>query len=374
MMSQEIICSIALSNLPHVGLVTAKRLYEEVGSAVSIFEHRKHITDLIPDATPQLQEALDHCDDALKLAEKEYEYIENKHIKAYPMNSPQYPQRLLECNDAPLVLFFCGKADLNCQHVVNIIGTRRCTQYGKDICREFVADLKRECPDMLIVSGLAYGIDIHAHRAAVQNGLTTVGVLAHGLDRIYPALHRPTAVKMTENGGLLTEYLSGTTPEKINFVRRNRIVAGISDATIVVESAEHGGALITAELASTYNRDVFAFPGRISDEFSEGCNKLIARQKATMMLNADEFLKAMNWKQSSSAKDEYTQQSLFPELTPNEAAIVDVLRNSDSKQINQIVVETGLNFQIVSSSLYELEYKGVVALLGGARYRLIIPC
>ena len=370
---QEIICSIALSNLPHIGLVTAKRLYEEAGSATTIFEYRKHITDLIPEATPLLKEALSHCDEALRLAEKEYEYTEKKHIKAYTMNSPEYPQRLLECNDAPLILFFCGNTDLNCRHVINLVGTRRCTQYGKDICRDFVADLQRECPDVLIVSGLAYGIDIHAHRAALHNSMATVGVLAHGLDRIYPALHRQTAAKMTENGGLLTEYLSGTTPEKVNFIRRNRIVAGISDATIVVESAEHGGALITAELASTYNRDVFAFPGRITDEFSEGCNKLIARQKATMILNADEFLKSMNWKQeSSAAKTNDGQQELFPQLTPEEAAIVEVLRHCDSKQVNQIVVETGLNFHTVSSCLYELEYKGVVMLLGGARYKLLL--
>ena len=374
-MVNEIISSIALSNLPHVGLVTAKRLYEEAGSATAIFEHRNHITDLIPQATPLLKEALSQSDEALRLAEKEYEFIEQKRIKAYTMNSAEYPQRLLECNDAPLVLFFCGNADLNSRHVINLVGTRRCTQYGKDICRTFIADLQRECPDILIVSGLAYGIDIHAHRAALQNSMATVGVLAHGLDRIYPALHRQTAVKMTEQGGLLTEYPSGTTPEKVNFIRRNRIVAGMSDATIVVESASHGGALITAELASTYNRDVFAFPGRISDEYSEGCNKLIARQQATMILNADEFLKAMGWKQeSSSAKNNDGQQELFPQLTPDEAAIVEVLRHCDSKQVNQIVVETGLNFHTVSSCLYELEYKGVVALLGGARYRLILSC
>ena len=372
---QEILYSIALSHLPHVGLVTAKRLYEEAGSATAIFENRKHITDLIPDAARQLQEALNDCSEAMRLAEAECEYIEKKRIKAYTMNSDDYPQRLLECNDAPLVLFFCGNADLNHHHVINIVGTRRCTQYGKDICREFVADLKRECPDVLVVSGLAYGIDIHAHRAALQNGMTTVGVLAHGLDRIYPAVHRQTAAKMTENGGLLTEYLSGTTPEKINFVRRNRIVAGIADATIVVESAEHGGALITAELALTYNRDVFAFPGRISDEFSEGCNKLIARQKATMIPNAHEFLKSMNWMQGTLfASEDDAPQTFFPELTPDEATIVEALRNCDNKQINQIVVETGLNFHTVSSCLYELEYKGVVALLGGARYRLILSC
>ena len=181
---QEIISSIALSHLPHVSLVAAKRIYEEVGSASLLFEHRAHLTDLVPDAAPALIDALKQCDEALRLAEKEMEYIQQKRIKAYVMNDPLYPQRLLECNDAPLVVFFCGNADFNSHHVINIVGTRRCTQYGKDICREFISDLKRECPDIMIVSGLAYGIDIHAHRAALQNGMTTVGVLAHGLDRI----------------------------------------------------------------------------------------------------------------------------------------------------------------------------------------------
>ncbi len=371
MQEQEIFYSIALSRIPHIGLIIGKRLYEEAGSATIIFENRNNIKDIISDANPRLVESLANCDEAFKIAEAEMKFISEKRIEALCMNDPKYPQRLIECNDAPPVLFFCGNADLNKTHIINIVGTRRCTQYGKDICCNFIADLHRKNPDILIVSGLAYGIDIHAHRAAIHSGMATVGVLAHGLDRVYPAMHRHTAVQMIENGGLLTEYISGTIPEKINFVRRNRIVAGISDVTIVVESANHGGALITAELASTYNREVFAFPGRITDEFSEGCNRIISQQKATMIQSADGFLQTMGW--SAKIHDEINnfQQELFPILTLEEDKIVSTLKGCDSKQINQIIVETGLSFSVVSSNLYELEYKGVVMLLGGARYKLI---
>lgn len=184
-----------------------------------------------------------------------------------------------ECDDAPLALFYRGNADLNTLHIINIVGTRHATPYGQDICTRFLADLSVLCPNTLIVSGLAYGIDIHAHRAALQNHFKTIGVLAHGLDRIYPAEHRKTAVSMLEQGGLLTEFTSGTNPDRQNFVKRNRIVAGMSDATVVIESAAKGGALITAELAESYHRDCFAFPGRCNDEYSIGCNNLIRKTK-----------------------------------------------------------------------------------------------
>lgn len=184
-----------------------------------------------------------------------------------------------ECDDAPLALFYRGNADLNTLHIINMVGTRHATPYGQDICTRFLADLSALCPNTLIVSGLAYGIDIHAHRAALQNHFKTIGVLAHGLDRIYPAEHRKTAVSMLEQGGLLTEFTSGTNPDRQNFVKRNRIVAGMSDATVVIESAAKGGALITAELAESYHRDCFAFPGRCNDEYSIGCNNLIRKIK-----------------------------------------------------------------------------------------------
>lgn len=184
-----------------------------------------------------------------------------------------------ECDDAPLALFYRGNADLNTLHIINIVGTRHATPYGQDICTRFLADLSALYPDTLIVSGLAYGIDIHAHRAALQNHFKTIGVLAHGLDRIYPAEHRKTAVSMLEQGGLLTEFTSGTNPDRQNFVKRNRIVAGMSDATVVIESAAKGGALITAELAESYHRDCFAFPERCNDEYSIGCNNLIRKTR-----------------------------------------------------------------------------------------------
>lgn len=367
---QEVFYSIALTNIPHIGVVIGKRLYEEAGSATAVFEHKDNLSDIISDANPQLCKLLSDNKEAFKLAEKELRLIADKHITPLCMNDPKYPHRLVECHDAPVILFYCGNVDLNCCHVINMVGTRRCTQYGKDICRTFIADLQRKLPDVLIVSGLAYGLDIHAHREALANGMATVGVLAHGLDRIYPAVHRQTASQMVGNGGLLTEYLCGTKPDKVNFVRRNRIVAAISDATIVVESANHGGSLITAELATSYNRDVFAFPGRVYDEFSEGCNKLISSNKATMIQSADGFLEAMGWSCKNTDKIVDVQRELFPVLTDEETRIVETLKDCDSKSINQIIVESGCGFSVVSSCLYELELKGLVVLQGGARYRL----
>lgn len=368
---QEVFYSIALTNIPHIGVVIGKRLYEEAGSATAVFEHKNNLLDIIPDANPQLGKLLSDNKDAFRLAEKELKLIVDKHITPLCMNDPRYPQRFIECHDAPVILFYCGNVDLNCRHVISMVGTRRCTQYGKDICRTFIADLQRKLPDVLIVSGLAYGIDIHAHREALANNIATMGVLAHGLDRIYPAVHRQTASQMVTNGGLLTEYLCGTQPDKVNFVKRNRVVAGISDATIIVESANQGGSLITAELATSYNRDVFAFPGRVYDEFSEGCNKLICSNKATMIQSVDGFLDAMGWSSKNSGKIVDTQQELFPLLTDEESRIVETLKGCDNKSINQIIVESGYGFSVVSSCLYELELKGLVILLGGARYRLL---
>ena len=262
---QETLCTIALTQIPNLSLANAKMLYQTLGTATQLFENRHCIRDIIPDATDRLQNAMKNADEALKRAEAEMQYIELHHIQPLCYNDPDYPQRMKECDDAPLILYYLGNADLNSSRIINMVGTRRCTEYGKDICNHFIADLKRYYPDTIIVSGLAYGIDVNAHRAALANDMETIGVLAHGLDRIYPALHRSTAATMTTHGGLITEYISGTTPEKMNFVRRNRIIAGISDATIVVESAKKGGSLITADIAESYHRDVFAFPGRLYD-------------------------------------------------------------------------------------------------------------
>lgn len=371
MSEKETICTMALTRVKSLSLSNALMLYRTLGSAEAVFEHKDHICDCIPEATERLVAALKNTDEAVRRAETEMEFIVKNKVRCLCMNDDEYPQRLKECGDAPLCLFYCGTADLNARRIISMVGTRKCTEYGKDLCRHFIADLKRYHPDVLVVSGLAYGVDVHAHGAAIENGMETVGVLAHGLDMIYPSAHRRIAVQMAKQGGLLTEYMSATVPDKGNFVRRNRIVAGICDATIVVESAARGGGLITAELAEAYHRDVFAFPGRVYDEYSEGCNRLIKDNRAVLIQSAEDFVNAMCWDNPLAAKKEPRQQELFVELTEEEQLIVNTLKNVDDKQINHIVVESGIPYSRVSVLMFELEMKGVVAPIGGARYRLL---
>ncbi len=359
-----------MTQLPNLSLMNAHVLYENMGSASSVFENRHHIRDFLPDASDLLISSLSSVDEALKHAEAEYAYTVRKNISCICFNDTDYPELLRQCPDAPLVLYFFGNVPINRQKIVSIVGTRKCTEYGKDIIRNFVSDLSASYPDLLVVSGLAYGVDIHAHDAALQNGMDTVGVLAHGLDTIYPPRHRSTAARMSRQGGLLTEYISGTPLHRSNFVRRNRIVAGMSHATVVIESAAKGGALITAGLASDYDREVFAFPGRIYDQYSEGCNKLIARNQAHLIQSASDFMNLMGWEQKSESS-KVSEPALFPQLSPEEQSIVDCLQKEESMQINRISVLTNLPFHQVSALLFELELKGLVAVLGGARYRLL---
>lgn len=260
----------------------------------------------------------------------------------------------------------------NALRIINMVGTRNATEYGKQLCASFLRDLKILCPEVLVVSGLAYGIDIHAHRAALANSLPTIGVLAHGLDRIYPSVHRKTAVDMLQQGGLLTEFLTGTNPDKHNFISRNRIVAGMADATIVVESAAKGGSLITADIAESYHRDCFAFPGRTMDASSIGCNQLIRDNKAALLLSAEDFVKAMCWDASSqSRKAENVQRNLFPELSEEEQRIVSLLQAQGALQINTLVVEADIAVHKMNAILFELEMKGVIRILAGGMYQLL---
>lgn len=373
MNEQETLYTLALALLPRLSPVNAKQLLERAGGATVLFTNRDDLRAVLPDVTDRVRAAFADAPYAVSRAKAELEFADRKNVRILSINDPAYPDRLRDCNDAPVALFYIGNADLNRKKVISIVGTRKCTQYGKDICRTFVADIRRYYPDALIVSGLAYGIDIHAHRAALDNQMDTVAVLAHGLDRIYPSPHRETAVQMIHQGGLLSEYVSGTTPEKINFVRRNRIIAGMADATIVAESADRGGSLITADIAASYNRDVFAFPGRVFDQYSQGCNRLIKEQKAVAIQNAEDLIHAMNWTDPMAkdyTADTATQLELFSELDPDEALVVKCLCNCDEKAINQIVIETGINYNQASSILFGLEMKGVVTVLGGARYHL----
>lgn len=349
-------------------------LYRRAGSATRILEHKNDIRDILPDASDKLIHALQNADEARSRAEAELEYDLRYGIQPIPMNDDRYPQRLKVCDDAPLMLFYKGNADLNQQRVVNIVGTRRCTLYGEDLIRRFITDLRLMCPQVLIVSGLAYGVDINAHQQALDKGYETVGVLAHGLDTIYPSQHRATAIQMIEQGGLLTEFLTHTNADKINFVRRNRIVAGMSDACILVESAAHGGGLITAEISQAYGRDVFAFPGRVGDKYSEGCNNLIRSNGAGLITSAADFVKDMGWQADAKlmqAKRQGIERTLFPELTPDEQAIVDVLSKHNDLQVNMISVQSGIDIGQLTALLFALEMKGVVKTLAGGMYHLM---
>ena len=368
---EEQIYSIALTMVPGIGHIGAKHLIDGMGNAVDVFRLRKEISERIPEVSQRVIEALD-CPQAVLRAEQEYEFIRKNRISCLSFHDEAYPSRLRECEDAPVVLFFKGNADLNSLHILNMVGTRNATDYGTQICASFLRDLKALCPEVLIVSGLAYGIDIHAHREALANELPTVGVLAHGLDRIYPHVHRKTAVDMLEKGGLLTEFLSGTNPDRHNFISRNRIVAGMCDATIVIESAEKGGSLITAELAEGYHRDCFAFPGRMSDEYSKGCNRLIRDNKASLLLSAEDFVQAMGWNMQTTLSEKVSvQRSLFIELSEEEQKIVAILEKLGNLQINSLVVEADIPVNKMTAILFELEMKGVIRVLAGGMYQLL---
>lgn len=370
MNSDEFVCSIAISLCPGIGHIGAKRLIEGMGSAAEVFRLRKDLPELLPGINPGVVDALD-CPAAFLRAEEEMAFVEKNKITCLTLKDEAYPSRLRECEDAPAFLFFKGNTDLNRVRVINMVGTRGATAYGKQFCADFLHDLAVLCPDVLVVSGLAYGIDIHAHRAALDNQLSTVAVLAHGLDRIYPYAHRQTAVKMLTNGGLLTEFLSETNPARFNFVSRNRIVAGMCDATIVVESAEKGGSLITAELAEGYHRDCYAVPGRVTDATSSGCNRLIRDNKAALVLSAEDFVESMGWTVPESKPISGVQRDLFPELTEEENSLVSILSRQGDSHINALVVEANLPVNRVSALLFELEMKGVVKTLVGGVYHLL---
>jgi len=370
----ESLYAMALTRISNFNFQTALTLYREMGSAKAIYEHRTDIGDVIEGCTPRLIAALRDWDEPLKRAETEAEFIEKHGIKVLTPADEDYPQRLLECADAPLVVYNKGTGSLNCRRMVSIVGTRHCTAYGQDLIRRFTNGLREICPEVTIVSGLAYGVDICAHREALRCGYETVGVLAHGLDYLYPPRHRDTAVEMLSQGGLVTEFMSGTNADKVNFVRRNRIIAGMSDATIVVESAAKGGSLITASITRSYGRDVFAFPGAVGSSYSEGCNNLIRDNGAALITSAEDFVHAMGWNDDAvlcKAKTTGIERQLFPALDSDEQAIVDLLNHTNDLQINIITVKTGLPVSRVTAILFQLEMKGVIKPLAGGMYHLL---
>lgn len=373
--TQEIINTIALTRINYFHLTGMLQLYRRLGSATAVIEHRRNIRDVLPDASPKLVQSLQQLDEPLHRAEIELQWDLENGVMPLCMNDENYPQRLRQCDDAPLMLFYKGNINLNQRRVICVVGTRRNTVYGEDLIRRFMRELRQLCPQLLVISGLAYGVDIIAHRQALQNGYPTVGVLAHGVDYLYPARHKQTADEMVEKGGLLTEFLTQTNADKVNFVRRNRIVAGISDACVVVESAAHGGGLITASLARTYNREVFAFPGNVGSQYSEGCNNLIRDNVAGLISNADDFVKSMNWDDDvklQRAQQVGIERQLFPDLSTEERQVVSALKKHNDLQINMLSVQADIPIAHLTAILFSLEMKGVLKALPGGMYHLLM--
>ena len=365
--------AIALTRVNYFNLAGLAQLYRKLGSATEVIAHRNNLKEVLPDASPRLLEAMHNIEQHLRVADAEMEYNARNNIKTLCLADNDYPQRLKNCADAPLVLFFKGNTDLNRARVINVVGTRHCTAYGQDVIRKFFTELKKLSPEVLIVSGLAYGVDINAHRQALANDLDTVAVLAHGLDNLYPARHKQTADEMIKHGGLLTEFLTNTNADKLNFVRRNRIVAGMSDACVLVESAAHGGGLITTAIARDYSREVFAFPGAVGAPFSEGCNNPIRDHKAQLITSAADFIQALGWEtdfKRVQATRQGIERQLFPELSAEEQTVIEALQSLNDQPISQLSLSANIPISRLTVVLFQLEMKGMLKLLAGGCYHL----
>jgi len=366
-MTEKLLYRIALTQIPGVGGVTARRLISWCGSVEAVF-HEKHSALMkIPGVGNHIAGAVRRRE-IFGRAEKEIRFMERHDIRAVFYLDNDYPVRLKECDDGPLLLYVKGSADLNHPRVVALIGTRSMTAYGQSKCGELVQGMKPL--GVMVVSGLAYGVDACAHKAALQNGIPTTAVLGHGLDRVYPHLHQGLASKMLGSGGaLVTDFISGTRPDRENFPKRNRIIAGLCDAIVVVEAAVSGGALITANIANTYNRDVFALPGKVSDTYSQGCNKLIKINKAHLIENVADLQYIMNWEPGTNNRNP-RQASLFVSLTAEEKELVEFFKSHPEAGIDQIVAGVPYNLSKTTSILLNLEFKGVIKPLPGKKFRL----
>ncbi|HJW18320.1 MAG TPA: DNA-processing protein DprA [Flavisolibacter sp.] len=366
-MSSELFYQLALTLVPNIGDVHAKLLLQQFGDASSIFKaSHKELERLEGIGTIRASSIRAFND--FHLAEAELWFIEKYKIKTLFLTDPSYPQRLLNCYDSPTLLFYKGTADLNASKVVAIVGTRSNTDYGKQFTEDLIAELSSQ--QVLVISGLAIGIDAYAHKAALKNNLPTVGVVGHGLDKIYPSVNKGLARDMAlQNGGILSEFFSGTLPDKHNFPLRNRIVAGMSDATIVVETLISGGSMITAKLADAYNRDVFAVPGKTTDSKSKGCNYLIKNNKAILLTDAGQLLDIMGWQEKK--KKVKRQKELFIELTPEERQVVDILKQKESVHIDEINISSGLSSSTVAAAILNLELQSVIGSMPGKMYKLL---
>ena len=356
--------------LPGVGDILAKNLVAYCGSAEAVFKEKKQALAKIPGIGSATAAKISSAK-PLQRAEEELRFVQEKNVQLFFYLDNDYPKRLKHCSDGPILLYYKGNASLNPDRALAMVGTRNATAHGKQLTEKLVESLKPYHAS--VISGLAYGIDITAHKAAVDHNVPTIGVLAHGLDRIYPALHTKIADQMLENGGLLTELPSGTNPDRENFPKRNRIIAGMTDATIVVEAAAKGGALITAEIAHGYNRDVFAVPGRPDDVYSAGCNKLIYLNKAAILRSAKDFEFYLNWESEKDAAKKQDQTKLFIDVAPEEEPITEVLRVNGKTHIDALCQKAGLPISQTVQLLFSLELKGAIRTHPGKVYEWLGP-
>lgn len=370
MTHKPLIYNIGITLLPGVGSITAKNLIAYCGSAEAVFSEKRSRLEKIPGVGALSAETISNSaiqKDALERAEEEILFIEKNQVIPLFFTDAIFPKRLKECADSPVMLYTKGAMNLNAERIVSIVGSRKSTAYGKKICEQVIEAFSAY--NVLILSGMAYGIDICAHRASIKNNLSTVGVLAHGLDNLYPAEHYNTSEKMLENGGLATEFMSNTKMNPEYFPRRNRIVAGIADATVVIEATVKSGALITAEIANSYDRDVFAVPGRLDDSSSEGCNLLIKANKAMLMQSAEDVIRAMNWDEKSK-KITHKQQELFTPLSAEEEKLLNILKQKEKAHVDDISHAAGLAMSRTAALLLNLEFSGVIKSLPGKMYVL----
>lgn len=357
---------IALTQLKDVGDVLAKNLVSYCGGVEEVFKAKKKDLLKIPGIGEETAKKIINFND-FKKAEEEIAFIEKHDIQPIFYLDKAYPQRLKHYSDCPIIFYYKGTTDLNAGRMVSIIGTRKPTQQGKAVCEEIVEGLKPYQP--VIVSGLAYGIDITAHRKAVQQEMETIGVMGNGLGRIYPATHKSTTKQMVKHGGLISQFMHDTKPDAPNFPRRNKIVAGICDALVVIESGQKGGSMITAFMANDYNKDVFAVPGRIKDDTSKGCNFLIKTHKANLLQSAEDIAYIMGWEKITDGKP--IQQKLFHTLTPSEQKIVELLKNQETRGIDTIAYHTQMTPSELAAVIFNLELNGVIKSLPGKQYMLV---
>lgn len=367
MSDNGLIYKIGLTQLEGIGNVLAKNLVRHCGSAEAVFKEKTTLLEKIY-GFGKIKSNSIKKGDWMKKAEKEIKFISEHQIEVLFFNEANYPYRLQNCHDSPLLLYYKGIANLNADKIVSIVGTRTPSEYGKEMTKKLIAGLMNE--NLLIVSGLAYGVDGLVHEMCLSNQIETVGVVGHGLDRIYPQVNYHLADKMKNRGGLLSEFMSGTSPDRENFPKRNRIVAGICDALVVIESKTEGGSLITAEIATTYNKDVFAIPGRIGDETSEGCNLLIKRNKAALLESASDLLYYMNWNRMPQQQKK-TQLSLAVNLSEEESRIVEILKKSDKIHIDTLSCRCEMPISKISSLLMQMELNSVIKSLPGKFISLV---